>query len=148
MLKTAIYLNRALRKRNEWLNLIPPPPNPLDGDSSAENIHAKSFKETHLGNKMVNDEWLEDSIDDESEIQIDQSIPVVRSPKELKKWIRVVWRNTLIVKLVGKFFFNFTQMIKNLQYAWHTSEFDAIYLGNGFFGCNFESQVESHRLFY
>lgn len=64
----------------------------------------------------------------------------------MKARIRAQWRNALIVKLVG-YHVKYHVMVERLQKEWHTSEFDTLYIGNGYFVCNFESQVECRRMF-
>lgn len=111
----------------------------------------KSFKETLMGNATVNEEWMmedeaaEEVSDDEEEIQRDPSVPVIRFPKELKTRIHSVWRHALIVKLVGRFLGHET-LLDRLQTEWHTTEFNMLYLGNGYFICKFDSPVESRRV--
>lgn len=101
-----------------------------------------------MGNAAMNEDLMaEDECisDDDDEIQLDPKVPVIRFPKPLKARIRSAWRNALIVKLVG-YSYGFESMVIRLREKWHTVEFDTMYLGEGFFVCNFESQVECRRV--
>lgn len=117
------------------------------GVGGSESPPVKSFKETLMGNKMINDEWMDKDLDecvsdDEEVAQIDPDVPVVRFPNELKTRILSIWDT---IYLVGRSY-RFDEMVARLQNRWHMNEFDTLYLGNGFFVCSFESQRECRRV--
>lgn len=107
---------------------------------------SRSYRDSLLGSGDTNMDWMEEEevyetdSDEEVDAEDDGGVPVIRLAKATKMSIRAKWKNAVHGKVVG-LFVSYPDLLQRLQFVWKTTDFDLLFIGQGWFVANFRTRV-------
>jgi hypothetical protein len=112
-----------------------------------------SYKDSLIGSSylprvMCEDAAPEECISEDEEDEDEEDCPVIKLSAEEKKRIRSPWRQTLIVKVMGRRV-GYMYLIKRLKTLWKIqTDLELVDLGNDFFLAKFANEVDKEYALY